>query len=55
MTIHKVSHVGRKIVTNNLTSKKEEILVHKGLIGGSKSLAKAISFAARQNCDTIVS
>lgn len=55
MTIHKISTVGRSKVTNQLTEKKEEIMVHNRLLGAIKSLVKAIRFAARQNCDTIIS
>ena len=55
MSIHKISTVGRSKVTNSKTEKQEEVLVHNRLLGGSKSLAKAIKFANNQRCDTIIS
>lgn len=36
-------------------TKKIAILNPDKILGESESLAKAISFAARQNCDTIIS
>lgn len=43
-----------KIKVGQKTEKVVRLNLDK-MLGASKSLAKAISFAARQNCDTIIS
>lgn len=55
MSVHKISATKERMVINPQSQKKERKLVHTKLLGASTSLAEAIRFANKQNCDTIIS